>query len=150
LAATASRAAVRAFEDAPMRSATQLLSTIDGALRPTRGAAAAVAMLDRGTAHVSFSGIGNIGAWIDDGEKRKGMPSSPGIAGAFGKPIRELRFALPASALVVLHSDGLTSKWDLNAYPGLRARRCLLIAATLLRDAGVHHDDASAVVARAS
>ncbi len=55
---------------------------------------------------------------------------------------------LPERALVVLHSDGLTSKWNLEAYPGLRERDPHLVAATLMRDAGVRHDDASVIVAR--
>jgi hypothetical protein len=38
----------------------------------------------------------------------------------------------------------------LDAYPGLRARDPHLVAATLIRDAGVRHDDASIMVAKAS
>jgi hypothetical protein len=41
---------------------------------------------------------------------------------------------------VVLHSDGLTGKWDVAGRPGT-GRDPLLIAADLLREAGVRHDD---------
>lgn len=44
---------------------------------------------------------------------------------------------------MVLHSDGLTGRWSLADRPGLHLRDPLLIAATLLRDAGAHHDDRS-------
>jgi hypothetical protein len=48
---------------------------------------------------------------------------------------------------VVLHSDGLTSKWSTS--PALLRRDPILGAAVLLRDAGTRRDDASVVVAEA-
>ena len=37
---------------------------------------------------------------------------------------------------MVLHSDGLTDRWSLDDYPGLSTHPPVVIAATLLRDAG--------------
>ena len=54
------------------------------------------------------------------------------------------------SASLVLHSDGLTDKWDLGDYPGLTGHAPVVIAATLLRDAARRRDDAAILVARAS
>jgi hypothetical protein len=48
----------------------------------------------------------------------------------------------------VLHSDGLTDKWDLGQYPGLTEHTPVVIAGTLLRDAARRHDDAAILVAR--
>jgi hypothetical protein len=48
----------------------------------------------------------------------------------------------------VLHSDGLSSRWDYRAMPGLTARDPLTIAAVLLAAAGVHRDDAGILVLR--
>jgi hypothetical protein len=48
--------------------------------------------------------------------------------------------------VVVLHSDGLTSKWDIRALPRLAASDPLVIAAALLAAAGVHRDDAGILV----
>jgi len=62
--------------------------------------------------------------------------------------MREVEMDVPEHGLVVMHSDGLTNKWDLGGYPGLRQHDPALIAATLMRDAGIRHDDASIVVAR--
>jgi hypothetical protein len=50
---------------------------------------------------------------------------------------------------VVLHSDGLTERWDLNTYPALD-RDPTLVAALLLRDAGVRRDDAGVLVMAAA
>jgi hypothetical protein len=50
---------------------------------------------------------------------------------------------------VVMHSDGITDRWDLAAYPRLASQAPVLVAATLLRDHAKRRDDASVVVARA-
>lgn len=149
LAATASRAAARAFEAAPGHDTAAALSVIDKNLRATRGAAVAAVRIDWAAGRLTFAGIGNIAVWIDDGERRRGLASTPGIVGHNARKFREFAFDLAPDAIVILHSDGLTAKWDLNDYPGLRARDPHLIAATLMRDAAIRHDDSSIVVAKA-
>lgn len=151
LAAAAAATTVRAFRDADRNlGPAALLRRFDGALRSTRGAAVSVAQLDRVAGTVAFAGIGNVVGWIDDGDRRKGFVPTPGIVGANSRPAREFTMPVPPDALVVLHSDGLTAKWDLNAYPGVRTRDPHLAAAILLRDAGIRHDDASVIVANTS
>jgi anti-sigma regulatory factor (Ser/Thr protein kinase) len=147
LAAAASQEAVRLFRDARGTPA-ELVSAVHDRLRSTRGAAVAVARIDGPARMVTFAGIGNISGWIVDGDRRSGLSSLPGIAGHQARKVREFRSELPRSATIVLHSDGLTDKWDLTRYAGLRARDPAVIAATLLRDAGVRHDDASVLVVK--
>ena len=150
LAASAAHQAVRVFEGGTNRDGLcDTLERIHAALRKTRGAAVALARLDYARAKVSFAGVGNVAGWIDDGTQRHALASSPGIVGANAQRMRQFDLDLPEGALVVLHSDGLTAKWDLGKYPGLRTRDPHVVAATLLRDAGVRHDDASIIVARA-
>jgi anti-sigma regulatory factor (Ser/Thr protein kinase) len=152
LACSAAQCAVRAFlsGDEDDTGPARTIARLNGAMRGTRGAAVAVVRLDAKAASLTFAGVGNIAVWIDDGEKRRSLISQPGIVGNHTRVTREIDVPFPEHALVVLHSDGLTSKWDLNAYPGLRTRDLHLVAATLIRDAGVHRDDASVTVARAS
>ena len=50
--------------------------------------------------------------------------------------------------LLVMHSDGCRSGWDLAEHPGLMRRDPLVIASLLLRDYERGRDDASVVVAR--
>lgn len=150
LAAVAARQAVRTFvsERGAARPA-EIIQRLDAALRHTRGAAVAIVRLDAAAQTIAFAGVGNIGVWSDNG-KRHGFASTPGIVGGNVRKVREIESALPHEAVVVLHSDGLTSRWNLDEYPGLRTRDPHLIAATLMRDAGVRHDDASVVVATRS
>ena len=151
LAGIAAQAAITGFVTAGPDGPGAVLSHLNQQLRHTRGAVAAVAELDRDAGTVRFAGIGNISATIVDGHRRRAMASVPGIVGQLTgdarRSVREFDYPLPAGALVVLHSDGLTEKWDLADYPGLAARAAVTVAATLLRDAGRRRDDASVLVA---
>jgi hypothetical protein len=51
--------------------------------------------------------------------------------------------------MVLLHSDGVATRWDIAAYPGLIAQHPALVAGVLLRDHRRSRDDASVVAMRA-
>ncbi|NDU72720.1 SpoIIE family protein phosphatase [Actinomadura sp. DSM 109109] len=141
MAARASYEAVMAIREAvlPARP-VDLLRQVHQRLGATRGGAVAVAAVDPAAGTVRFAGLGNIAGWILGLDRRHGMISVPGIAGAKTRTLREHEYDLPEGAAVVLHSDGLTDKWNAAGRPG-PAREPLLIAADLLRSAGVRHDD---------
>jgi anti-sigma regulatory factor (Ser/Thr protein kinase) len=147
LAAAAAQAAGAAFRAAPAGGPRQVLEHLHGRLSHTRGAVAAVVDVD-GEA-VRFAGLGNISGWVAGPGGRRAMVSLPGIVGHQRREIREFEYRLPPGALVVLHTDGVTDRWDLSGYPGLASHEPVLVAATLLRDAGVRRDDAAVLVARA-
>ena len=72
----------------------------------------------------------------------------PGIVGPQPAVVQDVAYDVEPDAWVVMHSDGLTDKWDLETYPGLQSCSPLVVAATLLRDAAVRRDDASVLVCR--
>jgi anti-sigma regulatory factor (Ser/Thr protein kinase) len=146
LAAAASREAVRAVREAPGEEPAALLERAHRRMGRTRGGAVAVVRIE-GQA-VRFAGLGNVAAWIASGEVRRGMVSVPGIAGHQARRIRQYDYALEPGAVVILHSDGLSSRWDPRPLAGLMARDPLVIAAALLSEAGTHHDDAGILVLR--
>jgi hypothetical protein len=76
------------------------------------------------------------------------MVSVPGIAGYQARTIKTFDYQLPDGAIVVLHSDGLTERWTAENRNWLFTKEPLLVAAMLLRDAGVRKDDAGVLVAR--
>lgn len=146
LAELASTAAVAAFEAHTVPSALAAVTAIHEALRPTRGAAVAVAEI-RDDRTVRYAGIGNISGWIVEDDARRGLVSTPGIAGHQARRVQEYRAELPEGARLVMHSDGLSSRWNPN--PVLLRRDPIVAAASLLRDAGIRHDDACVAVAGA-
>lgn len=149
LAQAASQAAVRVFEEHLDEEGPALMADIHRALAPTRGAAVAVARVDRDARLVRYVGIGNIvGAVISaEGQVRR-MVSHNGTAGHIAARIAEFTYPCPTGALVVLHSDGLSAKWDFGAYPGLTSCHPSLVAGVLFRDFRRSNDDASVVAMR--
>lgn len=148
LAAHASQEAVRLFLEYPDLAPVGTLERIHLGLGQTRGGAVAVARIDRTAATVSFAGLGNVSAWIAHQDGRQGMISVPGIAGHQARTLRQYEYAVPPHSVVVLHSDGLSERWDITSYPGLVTRAPSVIATTLLRDAGTRRDDACVVTVR--
>ncbi len=60
--------------------------------------------------------------------------SHNGTVGAEMRKVKSLDYTCPEQALLVMHSDGLQSRWSLDPYPGLVHRHPAVIAAILYRD----------------
>jgi hypothetical protein len=149
LAHDAAAAACAAFQRAD-GSIQNTLLIIHDALRGTRGAAAAVAELDLESGLIRFAGVGNISATIIDATARRSAVSVYGIVGHQMREAREYSYPWTAESTLIMHSDGLTTRWDLDAFPGLLGRDAVLIAGVLWKDYRRQSDDSTVVVARAS
>ncbi len=150
VAARAARTAVEAFgETDRLPGPEAVVHTLHAALRPTRGAAIAVAEVDLVSRTLRFAGVGNIGAIVESAPARsKGLLSHNGIAGHEARRIQEFQIPWPARALLVVHSDGLTTHWKLDAYVGLHTRHAAVIAGVLFRDFRRSTDDSTVVVVK--
>ncbi|KXK62912.1 transcriptional regulator [Micromonospora rosaria] len=149
LASAASDAALAAFRAAPAAPPAAVVQHLHRAMSHTRGAALAVAELDSVAGLLRYAGLGNISAMVVvEGGRRRGLVSLPGIAGHQRPVVREYDYPFDPGALLVMHSDGVVDRWSLEDYPGLAGRAPTVVAATLLRDAGVRRDDACVLVAR--
>ncbi len=124
------------------------LSALHRALGATRGAAVAVARIDMAARTVRFVGVGNISAILVHSGGARHMVSHNGTAGHVAPRIREFTYEFDAEPLVILHSDGLATRWDIAAYPGLTVQHPSLVAGVLLRDHRRGRDDASVVAMR--
>jgi anti-sigma regulatory factor (Ser/Thr protein kinase) len=144
----AARGAVDAFDATPRRGAVEEVEACHDALRSTRGAALAVADVDLDGRMVRFAGVGNIAGSVWDGSTSHHMVSLNGTAGHGTIHAREFSYGWPARGILVLSSDGLTTRWSLESYPGLAARDPALVAGVLYRDHTRGHDDVTVVVAR--
>lgn len=147
-AAAASAAAVNAFRQRYREPVTDIAGHIRRALRGTRGAAIAVAEIDSDVGRLRFCGIGNIAARLLVGGAERNLISQFGIAGYQAPKIRAYDEAWEDGALLVMHSDGLSSSWDLRGYPGLVGHHPQLVAATVMRDAPRATDDALVLALR--
>jgi hypothetical protein len=146
-AATASDEAVRIFSEQKLGGA-DLIQGMHLALKPTVGAVVGLVEIKARAAVLSFIGIGNIEGRIFHGEETKRLLSHNGTVGPALEKVRQWNYAWGPNALLILHTDGIATRWELESYPGLITRHPSLIAAVLYRDFRRERDDACVVVLR--
>jgi anti-sigma regulatory factor (Ser/Thr protein kinase) len=146
-ASEASRAAIAVAITSDL-APPRMLERMHAALRPTRGAAVAIARIDRAQGKVSFAGIGNIAASIRLGEDSKSLVSISGIVGHQARAFQEFRYDWTPGATLIMHSDGISSRWNFADHSGLSQRHPATIAATLGRDFARDRDDRCMLVVR--
>jgi hypothetical protein len=125
-----------------------MLEACHGALARTRGAAVATARVIASAERGVFAGVGNIVCRVEASSSNRHLVSHNGTVGHTMRKVQEFAFPWPRGALLIMHSDGLGTHWDLGTYPGLSTRHPALIAAVLYRDYDRGRDDVSVVVIR--
>lgn len=148
-AATMARSIVsKALADEPALGLEALLKRMHGPMRATRGAA--IALVSVAGAEVICCGVGNISCALHvPGGVDQMLVSNNGTLGHVMRRVAEFRYRTQPGALLVMHSDGISTKWRLPKYAGLSSRRPATIAGVLYRDAARGgRDDATILVAR--
>jgi anti-sigma regulatory factor (Ser/Thr protein kinase) len=145
-AATASRRVVEVAHGRQGLPPAALMQAAHLASRGTRGAATAIVQLD-GSDQLRFAGVGNIAVCVIGAEgRRQHLVSHNGIVGGNMRKVQEYVAVWNEHSTLVMHSDGIGTKWNLDLYPGLEARHPALIAAVLYRDFARGRDDLTVVV----
>ena len=147
-AAEAANQAVAIFAEQSPRHPAELLQLIHAGLRGTRGAAVLVVEVAPENDIIRYAGVGNItGLILGEGTSRH-MVSHNGTAGIEARTIQGFSYPWTENGLLVLHSDGVASRWLLDDYPGLAQKHPALIAGVLFRDHQRLNDDSTVVVAK--
>lgn len=149
-AARASHAAVEVLLQKADAYPATVIREAHSALAGTRGAAIAVVQINASLEQLRFSGIGNVEACIIDGEVSRHMMAHNGIVGSNLRKVQEFTVPWMTDSTLVMHSDGLGTRWNLAGYPGLCACHPAVIAATLYRDFVRRRDDVTVLVLRRS
>jgi anti-sigma regulatory factor (Ser/Thr protein kinase) len=143
-AAEAARAGLDAFHAGPFAPPQEILLRANGIMSKTRGGAAACAHIigDK----LSYAGVGNIsGALVSPG-KSQGLVSHNGTLGLNQRRSQQFEYQRAPGALLIMHSDGVSARWDLKSRPDLLSSHPAIIAAALYRNHGRGRDDATVVV----
>jgi anti-sigma regulatory factor (Ser/Thr protein kinase) len=144
----AAEAALAVFRRQAMRSPAEVVQSMHLGLRATRGAAVAVARVDRHKREVRLSGVGNISAVVANASQQRSLASHNGIVGHEFRRAHEFTAPWDPGSVLILHSDGVSSRWRLDQYPGLVDQHPSVIAAVLYRDFARGRDDATVLVIR--
>jgi serine phosphatase RsbU (regulator of sigma subunit) len=117
------------------------------ALVGTRGAAIAVASVSLPARTVTHSAIGNVEAQCWTGQRVKRLIAHRGIVGRTLSRAREEEIALTTPDwLLLMYSDGIRERFDLEAFPAFIQRDAQALADHILRDWSRATDDATVVV----
>jgi anti-sigma regulatory factor (Ser/Thr protein kinase) len=143
-AAEAAGRAVAVFDAQPFDDTVSTIERAHVALVGSRGAAVAIARVQG--SQVRYAGVGNIAGALAGGERSKGLASQNGTVGLQLRKVVAFEHEWPEQGRLVMHSDGISSRWTLASYPGLLVRHPALAAAVLWRDHGRGRDDATIVV----
>jgi anti-sigma regulatory factor (Ser/Thr protein kinase)/serine/threonine protein phosphatase PrpC len=138
--------AVRGHAEGELAS---LLGACDRALRGTRGAVMAVARFDRGAHILSHASAGNINSHLYRPRATRRFGSVSCVLGARGPSPRLMveTEALEPRPLLVMFSDGISSRADLSGELELLRQPPLVIAHQMVMRHGRSTDDALVLVA---
>jgi len=145
----AANEALRTFWEHARARPASILNALHETLRATRGAVAGVAEIDWDTRELRWAGAGNIaGSLVPVEGKASSLVSHSGTVGHNVTRVQEFTHTWPDEGLLILHSDGLSSRWALEPYPGLTRKDPSLIAGVLYRDFASRRDDVVVLVGR--
>jgi len=142
----AARAAVETLEQWRGEPLQDLVLGVHETLRATRGAVMGAAILDSSRETYVYAGVGNVELRLL-GSTDPGRPvPTNGTLGARLSNVRVWPHRLSEGATLVLASDGISTTWDINSYPGLATKSPQMLAGILLRDFARNSDDATVLV----
>ncbi len=114
----------------------------------TRGAAVAVGTISFNNDQLTYAGVGNISGTLLSHDKSIGLLSYNGTVGGRMRTLQNMQYVWPKEWILVMHSDGLQTRWNLQSYPGILSKHVAVIAGVLIRDFNRRRDDVTVLVVR--
>lgn len=141
--------AVKAFKLCPSHSPIEIIRYIHPEVRKTRGLVATIAVFDLKEQTITIAGVGNISAKLLGGLLTKSPLAYNGIIGHnIPNTMNDQRMRLEDFNQLILCSDGMRSRWEINKHPGLTRCDGTLQAAAIYKDYARRTDDMSVLIAK--
>lgn len=144
----AARTALEVLKESNDESPGELIHAAHAALRSTRGAVLGLVRIDRAREQMQYAGVGNTTIRVTGAPQPTHPVSANGTLGARLGRVPVWNYAWSPETMIVMTTDGVSSKWDMTAYPGLPKKQAQMIAGVLMRDYGRTSDDATILVVR--
>lgn len=143
-AAEAARVAIETFAATPFAAPQDIMTRANAAMSRTRGGAGACALVRDG--RVSYSGVGNITGYLISPGNSQGLVSHNGTLGMGKRRVQQFEYTHAPGTVLVMHSDGVSARWDLKNRADLLVRHPAIIAGVIYRDHRRDRDDATVIV----
>jgi serine phosphatase RsbU (regulator of sigma subunit) len=114
-AAAATTKALARLESVASVDPGEVLRVSHDALSGTRGAVMLVVCIDTRAGSLHYAGVGNVEARLQQNGAENRLVSYRGIVGVVLPTIRTFEFELSPHWLLVVHTDGVTGRFDLAA-----------------------------------
>jgi serine/threonine protein phosphatase PrpC len=126
---------------------TGTLKMLHEELRGSIGMAAGLGMLDIRSGDFVYAGVGNT-VCCKLGFQTERLLSTEGIVGSHMREPAARSLRLGQEDILLLYTDGLSERIDLQQYPQMRAHSAPAIARNLVNRYGKDHDDATCMAVR--
>lgn len=141
--------AIKAFNDCREKSPVEVIRYIHLNVKKTRGLVATIAYLDYKTQKWYICGVGNISTSLYTGLACKNYTPYNGIMGHnIPRTLNDSVQDLSKYQTLIMHSDGLRTRWNLKDMPGLLKHDAGMISAVLYKDNARNNDDMSVFTAK--
>jgi hypothetical protein len=147
LAAEAADAAKAAIQRSSSLSVADALQRCHDALRGLRGAAVSIARVNATGSLLTYAGVGNVEGRLRQGTREERLIAYRGVVGAAMPRVHTFELALPAEWLLLLHTDGISSRLDVAQLLPAFGDDLDGLAGAVLEQWGRRTDDASVVIA---
>lgn len=142
-ASSAAQEYVRRHSSEPI---ADLFTGVERACRPTRGVVMALARFDWPDDHVTVGSVGNITVRVCHSPDPRHLVTRRGVLGGNAPDPLVADWQWDSTSVMVLHSDGLSSRWDCDQF-ALREDLSVTEAANeILRTLSKDDDDATVLV----
>lgn len=138
---------IRYIQENNHMSLPELMKGLHKKLNGTHGAVAIVGRLNIKEKKLSYVGIGNIFLRIF-GETSKREITQGGVIGYQIRTPKEKCITINTGDIIVLHTDGISSRFNETDYPNIFWDDAKVISNTLLSTFGKSNDDATCAVIR--
>jgi anti-sigma regulatory factor (Ser/Thr protein kinase) len=146
----AAREALSSFRHNNTLRPSEQLRTMHADLKKTRGGVVSVVQIDEVNNQVVYSGVGNISMKLLSGGRSKGCFSYNGIVGHIMPSTLEdhqIHWDKQTDILVI-HSDGVSARWDVAKYPGILQHSGMILCGALYKDFNRNNDDSTILVVK--
>jgi len=145
----AANEAIAAFKECKEKSPAEVLRYINMSVKKTRGLVATVAYLNYETQKWLMCGIGNISTSLYTGLSSKNYTPYNGIVGHnIPRTLNDSVSEVEKYQMLIMHSDGLRTRWNLSDLPGILKYDPNIISAVLYKDNARHNDDMTVFAAK--
>ena len=128
-------------------SVVDLMDQLHRHLAGSRGAGAGLCLVDRRSGLLRYTGIGNT-VIRRFGSRELRLLSRSGIVGGSRRSPKEEQMILTPGDVVLLYTDGVKDRFELQDYPQLLHHTAESIARTVIQRFGKDHDDATCIALR--